>query len=45
MTNAGGTDVFYGGIPVFRGFDRLMDPALYSPLPEDWAVGVAESWN
>jgi hypothetical protein len=42
MTIAGGTDVFYGGIPVFRGFDRLMDPALYSPLPEDWTVGVAD---
>ena len=42
MTSTGGTDVFYGGIPVFRGFGRLMDPALYSPLPEDWTVGVAD---
>jgi hypothetical protein len=42
MTTAGGTDIFYGGIPVFRGFDRLMDPALYSPLPDDWTVGVAD---
>src|SRR3954471_1824187 len=42
MTTPEGTDIFYGGIPVFRGFDRLMDPALYSPLPDDWTVGVAD---
>jgi DUF3095 family protein len=42
MTTPGGTDIFYGSIPVFRGFDRLMDPALYSPLPDDWSVGVAD---
>jgi hypothetical protein len=41
MTTSG-SDVFYGGIHVFRGFTRLMDPALYSPLPDDWAVGVAD---
>src|SRR3954466_4681589 len=33
---------FYSGIPVFRGFTSLMDPALYSPLPDDWSVGVAD---
>jgi hypothetical protein len=37
-----GTDTFYGAIPVFRGFGRLMDPAMYSPLPDDWTVGVAD---
>ena len=37
-----GTDIFYGGIPVFRGFGSLMDPALYTPLPDDWMVGVAD---
>jgi Protein of unknown function (DUF3095) len=42
MMTAGGSDIFYGGIPVFRGFDRLMDPALYVPLPDDWTVGVAD---
>ena len=42
MTTPDGTDIFYGGIPVFRGFDRLMDPALYSPLPDDWTVGIAD---
>ncbi len=33
---------FYGAIPVFRGFTSLMEPALYSPLPDDWSVGVAD---
>ena len=42
MMSFDGTDVFYGSIPVFRGFDRLMDPALYSPLPDDWTIGVAD---
>src|SRR5215207_3871141 len=40
MTN--GTDSFYGTIPVFRGFASLMDPKLYSPLPDDWSIGVAD---
>src|SRR5712692_712023 len=35
-------DTFYSKIPVFRGFSRLMDPALYSPLPDDWTIGVAD---
>src|ERR1700720_3814258 len=42
MTTPGGTDSFYGSIPVFRGFASLMDPALYSPLPDDWSIGVAD---
>src|SRR2546429_7080998 len=42
MTTANGSDKFYGGIPVFRGFSCLMDPALYSPLPDDWTIGVAD---
>src|SRR5947209_12850124 len=33
---------FYAAIPVFRGFTSLMDPALYSPLPDDWSIGVAD---
>ncbi|WP_407148851.1 DUF3095 domain-containing protein [Bradyrhizobium sp. ORS 86] len=37
-----GSEIFYGGIPVFRGFTRLMDPALYAALPDDWTVGVAD---
>jgi DUF3095 family protein len=42
MTMPGGSETFYGGIPVFRGFGSLMDPALYSPLPDDWSIGVAD---
>ena len=42
MTTQGDSDTFYGGIPVFRGFGSLMDPALYSPLPDDWSIGVAD---
>ena len=42
MTTPDGTDIFYGSIPVFRGFASLMDPAMYSPLPDDWTVGVAD---
>src|SRR5256884_1404342 len=41
MTTPDGTDIFYGSIPVFRGFGSLMDPAMYSPLPDGWTVGVA----
>jgi Protein of unknown function (DUF3095) len=42
MNTAGGTDIFYGKIPVFRGFSSLMDPKLYSQLPDDWSIGVAD---
>src|SRR6195256_6224433 len=40
MTTPG--EPFYGGIPVFRGLGRLMDPKLYWPLPDDWSIGVAD---
>jgi hypothetical protein len=42
MAASGVSDGFYGGIPVFRGFGRVMDPALYAPLPDDWSIGVAD---
>jgi hypothetical protein len=42
MTAFNGSDKFYGTIPVFRGFARLMEPSLYSPLPADWSIGVAD---
>src|SRR5689334_5678741 len=41
MTSTKAKD-FYSGIPVFRGFASLMKPELYSPLPDDWTVGVAD---
>ena len=36
------SDNFYSRIRVFRGFASLMEPSLYSPLPDDWSVGVAD---
>ena len=42
MTAPAGSETFYGNIPVFRGFASLMDPALYSPLPDDWTIGIAD---
>jgi hypothetical protein len=42
MTTADGSDTFYGSIPVFRGFASLMEPSLYSALPDDWSIGVAD---
>ena len=42
MSAPTGGDTFYRSIPVFHGFASLMDPALYSPLPDDWSVGVAD---
>jgi hypothetical protein len=42
MTPPATPDTFYSSIPVFRGFASLMDPALYSPLPDDWSIGVAD---
>jgi Protein of unknown function (DUF3095) len=42
MTAFNGSDKFYSSVPVFRGFGRLMDPALYVPLPDDWSIGVAD---
>src|SRR5215212_8369902 len=35
-------DTCYGSIPVFRRFAKLMDPKLYSPLPDDWSIGIAD---
>ena len=43
MTALNGSDKFYGTIAVFRGFPRLLEPSLYSPLPSDWRIGVADS--
>jgi hypothetical protein len=36
------TESFYAGVPVFRGFRDLMDPAHYQPLPDDWTIGTAD---
>ncbi len=36
------TSIFYAGIPVQRGFRALMNPGLYTPLPADWMIGMAD---
>ena len=35
-------DDFYTRLPVFHGFNRLMDPSLYQPVPDGWLIGVAD---
>ncbi|HET6468786.1 MAG TPA: DUF3095 domain-containing protein [Geminicoccaceae bacterium] len=33
---------FYGRVPVFDGFARIMEPALYQRLPDDWLIGLGD---
>jgi Protein of unknown function (DUF3095) len=35
-------DRFYEDVPVVAGFGSLMDPSLYTPLPDDWTIGLAD---
>src|SRR3954463_4869716 len=35
-------DDFYTSLPLFHDFTEVMDPSLFSPLPGDWVVGVAD---
>ena len=42
MNSSAHQDRFYEGLPVVDGFGSLMDPALYSPLPDDWTIGLAD---
>jgi hypothetical protein len=42
MNNSGLADEFYASVPMFRDFTRVLDPALYKPLPDDWLIGVAD---
>jgi hypothetical protein len=37
-----GDETFYRNIPVFSAFGRVMDPALYTRVPDDWIIGVAD---
>jgi hypothetical protein len=39
---ADGLDDFYAQIPVFDGFARLTDPALYRLLPDNWVLGLSD---
>jgi Protein of unknown function (DUF3095) len=42
MNTPSDTSIFYAGIPVRRGFRALMDTELYTPLPADWTIGMAD---
>ncbi len=35
-------DDFYAGLPVFRDFTQVTDDARFQPLPDGWAIGVAD---
>lgn len=32
----------YENLPVFDAFERVSDPSVFTPLPDDWQVGVAD---
>ena len=32
----------YEALPLFDAFEQVSDPAIYTPLPDDWQVGVAD---
>jgi hypothetical protein len=32
----------YVHLPVFDDFTRLTDPALYTPLPDEWVLGISD---
>jgi hypothetical protein len=36
------SDGFYEQLPVFEQFDRLTDPAIYTPLPDGWVLGLSD---
>lgn len=42
MGSGSDSELFYKSIAVFRGFRSLMDPGLYSALPDDWTIGVSD---
>jgi len=33
---------FYGALPTFESFARLTDPAIYTPLPDGWILGLSD---
>ena len=42
MNENDATDDFYAGLPLFRDFTEVMDPARFEPLPDDWVIGTAD---
>lgn len=39
---ADAADDFYARVPLFDRFDRVLDPALSLPVPDDWVLGVTD---
>ena len=35
----------YDALPVVDAFERVSDPGIYTPLPDDWRVGVTDVAN
>ncbi|MCC9623995.1 DUF3095 domain-containing protein [Thalassospira sp. MA62] len=33
---------FYNDLPVFDDFEKVLDPSIYQPLPDDWWVGATD---
>lgn len=43
LTNAARIDDdFYARLPVFDGFRAVIDPQRYTPLPDDWLLGLTD---
>jgi hypothetical protein len=40
--NADRAEAFYAGLQVFDSFARLTDPAVYTPLPSGWVLGLSD---
>jgi hypothetical protein len=35
-------DKFFASVPVFDSFERIVEPALYRPLPDGWFIGFTD---
>jgi hypothetical protein len=35
-------DEYFASIPVFDSFERIVEPALYRPLPDGWFIGFTD---
>ena len=32
----------YEDLPIFEAFEQVSDPAVFTPLPDDWQIGIAD---
>jgi hypothetical protein len=42
MDDRPSSERFYASLPLIRGFANVADPSRYTPLPDDWLIGVAD---